>query len=96
MHQGFVNFNAGTLGPSMVEGRITHSSVVDAGADIGAGSSIMVSAGSVSHQLNAAIQMTTRGGSASQRAEVQESGLGSDPGTAPPCMTPRGLPWSRG
>jgi 2,3,4,5-tetrahydropyridine-2,6-dicarboxylate N-succinyltransferase len=41
MHEGFVNFNAGTLGPCMVEGRITQSSVVDAEADIGAGSSIM-------------------------------------------------------
>lgn len=41
MHEGLVNFNAGTLGPCMVEGRITQGSVVDAGADIGAGSSIM-------------------------------------------------------
>ena len=41
MHEGFVNFNAGTLGPAMVEGRVTAGSVVDAGADIGAGSSIM-------------------------------------------------------
>jgi 2,3,4,5-tetrahydropyridine-2-carboxylate N-succinyltransferase len=41
MHEGFVNFNAGTLGPSMVEGRITAGSVVDADSDIGGGSSIM-------------------------------------------------------
>jgi 2,3,4,5-tetrahydropyridine-2,6-dicarboxylate N-succinyltransferase len=41
MHEGFVNFNAGTLGPCMVEGRITAGSVVDADCDIGAGSSIM-------------------------------------------------------
>jgi 2,3,4,5-tetrahydropyridine-2-carboxylate N-succinyltransferase len=41
MHEGFVNFNAGTLGPCMVEGRITAGSVVDADTDIGAGSSIM-------------------------------------------------------
>lgn len=41
MHEGFVNFNAGTLGTSMVEGRVTQGSIVDAGADIGAGSSIM-------------------------------------------------------
>lgn len=40
MHEGFVNFNAGTLGPCMVEGRITAGSVVDADSDIGAGSSI--------------------------------------------------------
>jgi 2,3,4,5-tetrahydropyridine-2,6-dicarboxylate N-succinyltransferase len=41
MHEGFVNFNAGTLGPCMVEGRITAGSVVDADTDIGAGSSIL-------------------------------------------------------
>jgi 2,3,4,5-tetrahydropyridine-2,6-dicarboxylate N-succinyltransferase len=41
MHEGFVNFNAGTLGPCMVEGRITAGSVVDADSDIGGGSSIM-------------------------------------------------------
>lgn len=41
MHEGFVNFNAGTLGPSMVEGRITQGSIVDVDSDIGAGSSIM-------------------------------------------------------
>jgi 2,3,4,5-tetrahydropyridine-2,6-dicarboxylate N-succinyltransferase len=40
MHEGFVNFNAGTLGPCMVEGRITAGSVVDADSGIGAGSSI--------------------------------------------------------
>jgi 2,3,4,5-tetrahydropyridine-2-carboxylate N-succinyltransferase len=41
MQEGFVNFNAGTLGPSMVEGRITAGSLVDADSDIGAGSSIL-------------------------------------------------------
>ncbi|MEU6585872.1 DapH/DapD/GlmU-related protein [Nocardia sp. NPDC046763] len=41
MHEGLVNYNAGTLGTSMVEGRITQGSVVEEGADIGAGSSIM-------------------------------------------------------
>jgi 2,3,4,5-tetrahydropyridine-2-carboxylate N-succinyltransferase len=41
MHEGFVNFNAGTLGTSMVEGRITAGVVVDDGSDIGGGSSIM-------------------------------------------------------
>ncbi|HEU5149487.1 MAG TPA: DapH/DapD/GlmU-related protein [Iamia sp.] len=40
MHEGFVNFNAGTLGPVMVEGRISAGVVVDAGADIGGGASI--------------------------------------------------------
>ena len=41
MHEGFVNFNAGTLGPSMVEGRISQGVVVGAGTDIGGGASIM-------------------------------------------------------
>ncbi len=41
MHEGFVNFNAGTLGPAMVEGRISQGVVVDAGTDIGGGASIM-------------------------------------------------------
>jgi 2,3,4,5-tetrahydropyridine-2-carboxylate N-succinyltransferase len=41
MHEGFVNFNAGTVGPSMVEGRISQGVVVDAGSDIGGGASIM-------------------------------------------------------
>lgn len=41
MHEGFVNFNAGTLGTSMVEGRISASVVVGDGSDIGGGASIM-------------------------------------------------------
>ena len=41
MHEGFVNFNAGTLGASMVEGRISQGVVVGAGTDIGGGASIM-------------------------------------------------------
>ncbi len=41
MHEGFVNFNAGTLGASMVEGRISAGVVVGAGTDIGGGASIM-------------------------------------------------------
>jgi 2,3,4,5-tetrahydropyridine-2-carboxylate N-succinyltransferase len=41
MHEGFVNSNAGTLGTSMVEGRIVAGVVVDDGSDIGAGASIM-------------------------------------------------------
>lgn len=40
MHEGFVNFNAGTLGPSMVEGRISQGVVVGADSDIGGGASI--------------------------------------------------------
>ena len=41
MHEGFVNYNAGTLGPSMVEGRISAGVVVGAGSDVGGGASIM-------------------------------------------------------
>ena len=41
MHEGFVNFNAGTLGPSMIEGRISQGVVVGAGSDLGGGSSTM-------------------------------------------------------
>jgi len=41
MQPGFVNFNAGTLGTAMVEGRITAGTVVGADSDVGAGSSLM-------------------------------------------------------
>jgi 2,3,4,5-tetrahydropyridine-2-carboxylate N-succinyltransferase len=41
MHEGFVNFNAGTLGASMVEGRISAGVVVGDGSDVGGGGSIM-------------------------------------------------------
>ena len=41
MHEGFVNFNAGTLGQSMVEGRISAGVVIGDGSDIGGGASIM-------------------------------------------------------
>jgi 2,3,4,5-tetrahydropyridine-2-carboxylate N-succinyltransferase len=41
MHEGYVNFNAGTLGVSMVEGRISQGVVVGDGSDIGGGASIM-------------------------------------------------------
>ena len=41
MHEGFVNFNAGTLGTAMVEGRISAGVVVGNGSDVGGGASIM-------------------------------------------------------
>lgn len=41
MHEGFVNFNAGTLGTSMVEGRVSQGVTVGDGSDIGGGASIM-------------------------------------------------------
>ncbi|HVN13844.1 MAG TPA: 2,3,4,5-tetrahydropyridine-2,6-dicarboxylate N-succinyltransferase [Kineosporiaceae bacterium] len=41
MHEGFVNFNAGTLGTSMIEGRISSGVVVGDGSDVGGGASVM-------------------------------------------------------
>ena len=41
MHEGFVNFNAGTLGEAMVEGRISQGVVVGENSDIGGGASTM-------------------------------------------------------
>jgi 2,3,4,5-tetrahydropyridine-2,6-dicarboxylate N-succinyltransferase len=41
MHEGFVNFNAGTLGTSMIEGRVSAGVVVGDGSDLGGGASIM-------------------------------------------------------
>ena len=41
MHEGFVNFNAGTLGASMIEGRVSAGVVVGDGSDVGGGASIM-------------------------------------------------------
>jgi 2,3,4,5-tetrahydropyridine-2,6-dicarboxylate N-succinyltransferase len=41
MHEGFVNYNAGTLGASMVEGRISAGVVVGDGSDVGGGASVM-------------------------------------------------------
>ena len=41
MHEGFVNFNAGALGPNMVEGRISQGVVIDEGTDLGGSASTM-------------------------------------------------------
>jgi len=59
MHEGFVNFNAGTLGTSMVEGRISQGVVVGDGSDIGGGASIM----------------GTLSGGGTQRVEIGERAL---------------------
>jgi 2,3,4,5-tetrahydropyridine-2-carboxylate N-succinyltransferase len=53
MHEGFVNFNAGTLGPAMVEGRVTPGVTVGANSDIGAGSSIQGTLSGGGKQVNA-------------------------------------------
>jgi 2,3,4,5-tetrahydropyridine-2-carboxylate N-succinyltransferase len=52
MHEGFVNFNAGTLGDSMVEGRVTPGVVVGKNSDIGAGASIMGTLSGGGKQVN--------------------------------------------
>lgn len=53
MHEGFVNFNAGTTGASMVEGRISQGVVVGDGSDIGGGASIMGTlSGGGSHRVS--------------------------------------------
>jgi 2,3,4,5-tetrahydropyridine-2-carboxylate N-succinyltransferase len=53
MHEGFVNFNAGTLGESMVEGRISQGVIVGNGSDIGGGASIMGTlSGGGSHRVS--------------------------------------------
>ncbi|MBP2437758.1 2,3,4,5-tetrahydropyridine-2,6-dicarboxylate N-succinyltransferase [Microbacterium amylolyticum] len=53
MHEGFVNFNAGTLGASMVEGRISQGVVVGDGSDVGGGASIMGTlSGGGSHRVS--------------------------------------------
>lgn len=52
MHEGFVNYNAGTLGTSMVEGRISAGVVVGEGSDVGGGASIMGTlSGGGSHRI---------------------------------------------
>jgi 2,3,4,5-tetrahydropyridine-2-carboxylate N-succinyltransferase len=51
MHEGFVNFNAGTLGTSMVEGRISAGVVVGDGSDIGGGASIMGTLSGGGHEV---------------------------------------------
>lgn len=52
MHEGFVNFNAGTLGASMVEGRISAGVVVGDGSDVGGGASIMGTLSGGGKQIN--------------------------------------------
>ncbi|MDT0594934.1 DapH/DapD/GlmU-related protein [Glaciecola petra] len=52
MHEGFVNFNAGTLGESMVEGRVTPGVIVGKNSDVGAGASIMGTLSGGGKQIN--------------------------------------------
>jgi 2,3,4,5-tetrahydropyridine-2-carboxylate N-succinyltransferase len=53
MHEGFVNFNAGTLGDSMIEGRVTPGVIVGKNSDVGAGASIMGTLSGGGKQTNA-------------------------------------------
>ncbi len=53
MHEGFVNFNAGTVGAAMVEGRVTPGVIVGEGSDVGAGSSIQGTLSGGGKQVNA-------------------------------------------
>ena len=52
MHEGFVNFNAGTLGESMIEGRVTPGVIIGKKSDVGAGSSIMGTLSGGGKQVN--------------------------------------------
>jgi 2,3,4,5-tetrahydropyridine-2-carboxylate N-succinyltransferase len=52
MHEGFVNFNAGSIGSAMIEGRVTPGVVIGEGSDIGAGSSIMGTLSGGGKQVN--------------------------------------------
>ncbi len=52
MHEGFVNFNAGTLGESMIEGRVTPGVIVGKKSDVGAGASIMGTLSGGGKQVN--------------------------------------------
>lgn len=52
MHEGFVNFNAGSVGAAMIEGRVTPGVIVGNGSDVGAGSSIMGTLSGGGKQVN--------------------------------------------
>lgn len=79
MHEGFVNFNAGTLGTSMVEGRISAGVVVGDGSDIGGGASTMgtlsAAATSASSSVSAAWSARVSVGIALGDECVVEAGL---------------------
>lgn len=64
MHEGFVNFNAGSMGPCMIEGRVTPGVVVQADSDVGAGSSIMGTLSGGGKQINSIGSNTLLGANA--------------------------------
>ncbi|MCP5015895.1 MAG: tetrahydrodipicolinate succinyltransferase [Ketobacter sp.] len=64
MHEGFVNFNAGSLGECMIEGRVTPGVVVGEKSDVGAGSSIMGTLSGGGKQVNSIGQRSLLGANA--------------------------------
>ena len=98
MHEGFVNYNAGTLGTSMVEGRISAGVVVGDGSDVGGGASIMGTLSGGGREVIAVGERTacwarTRAwGSRSATAASSRPACTSRP--APACGCPT-APWSR-
>lgn len=64
MHEGFVNFNAGSLGACMIEGRVTPGVVVGEKSDVGAGSSIMGTLSGGGKQVNSIGQRSLLGANA--------------------------------
>ena len=92
MHEGFVNFNAGTLGRSMVEGRISAGVIVGDGSDIGGGASIM---GTLSGAMDCSPEQKRqiRSRSASVACSVPRQASGSalvmNALSKPACTSPR-------
>ena len=64
MHEGFVNFNAGSIGAAMIEGRVTPGVIVGEGSDIGAGSSIMGTLSGGGKQVNSVGERSLLGANA--------------------------------
>lgn len=64
MHEGFVNFNAGTLGESMIEGRVTPGVIVGRNSDVGAGASIMGTLSGGGKQVNSIGEQSLLGANA--------------------------------
>ena len=90
MHEGYVNFNAGTLGVAMVEGRISQGVVVGADSDIGGGASIMgtLSGGGPRSSRSAS-------GACSERTAASASHSATTASSRPGSTSPRGPAWSR-
>ena len=86
MHEGFVNFNAGTIAPAMVEGRVTPGVVVGANSDVGAGPSIIGTLSDGGKQVNAIGERSLLGANAGTRISlgddyIVEAGLYITAGT---------------